>query len=199
MRLGGTMKTLFIDTHSSNFLIGLKTSKDVYYSLCEGITSLSTIAMDTLEKFLKEHKVKLEDLDSIIVVNGPGSFTGVRIGVTIAKVLAHELNIEIKTITSLEALGVSTDEDFDVIAVKDSKGYYSAIYKKKMFSSKKQFKNFEYRKKAEFDKYIKRHNYKVSTNERIDIDKVLKYLEKVSPVNPHSVNPVYIKEIDALK
>ena len=50
-----------------------------------------------------------QKLDEIIVVNGPGSFTGVRLGVTIAKTLAYTLNIPIKTISSLEVSSISNN------------------------------------------------------------------------------------------
>ena len=42
-----------------------------------------------------------KDIDKIIVVNGPGSFTGIRIGITIAKVYAWSLNIPITTIVKV--------------------------------------------------------------------------------------------------
>ena len=45
------------------------------------------------------------------MVNGPGSFTGIRIGITIAKVYAWSLNIPITTISSLEAMAISSENE----------------------------------------------------------------------------------------
>lgn len=48
-----------------------------------------------LEKFLKKNKIVLQDLKVILVNLGPGSFTGTRVGVTVANTLAWTLNIPI--------------------------------------------------------------------------------------------------------
>ena len=56
------------------------------------------------------HNIELKNLSLLLVVNGPGSFTGIRIGMTIAKIIAYSLNIPIKLIDSLliKALNVDT-------------------------------------------------------------------------------------------
>ncbi|MEM8634781.1 MAG: tRNA (adenosine(37)-N6)-threonylcarbamoyltransferase complex dimerization subunit type 1 TsaB [Pseudomonadota bacterium] len=59
-----------------------------------------------LEDLLAEGGCKLADLDRIAVVTGPGSFTGIRIGVAFARGLALALKIDIVGVTSLEA-GIS--------------------------------------------------------------------------------------------
>ncbi|MDB4939708.1 MAG: tsaB [Candidatus Doudnabacteria bacterium] len=46
-----------------------------------------------LEKFLKTSKVKLNQIEKIIVVSGPGSFTGIRVGVTIGLAFSFAKNI----------------------------------------------------------------------------------------------------------
>ena len=82
---------------------------------------------------LKQNNLEPNDIDKIIVVNGPGSFTGIRVGVTIAKTYAYSLKKEIVTISSLEAMAISSKED-DIIKVPlidARRGYvYGAIYSK---------------------------------------------------------------------
>ena len=187
------MNTLFIDTHSEKLFIAVVSNGRIYSKEKVGIRSHSEIAIPTLQEVLEDANLKLENIDQIIVVNGPGSFTGVRIGVTIAKTLAYSLNIPIKTITSLEVYGISSTLKFDVVTVKDSKGVYSARLKNNKYV------DYEYRKNREFEEFVQEKGYNVLNATDIDLDRVLDYMKNVSPTNPHKVNPIYIKEIDALK
>ena len=102
------MNSLFIDTHDKDIIITLfKNGKVLEASLKSSERHHSDFTMSMIESVLKNNNLTVHELDEILVVNGPGSFTGVRIGVTIAKTLAYTLNIPIKTITSLECLAVS--------------------------------------------------------------------------------------------
>lgn len=187
------MKILFIDTHSSKVNLIIKTDKEEFRAELDSNRSHSEVVVPALDRLLKKSKIKLEEIDELIVVNGPGSFTGVRIGVTIAKTIAVSLNIPIKTITSLEMFGVSSNEQSGRVIVEDSKGVYSA----RILNNK--YDDFKYQKKSEFEESVKLENIKVLKSDIIDIDKIIKYLENKECVNPHLVNPIYIKEIDALK
>lgn len=61
-------------------------------------------AMPAIEELLKKADIKPSDIDAIAVAEGPGSYTGVRIGVTIGKTLAWTLNVPIVSVSSLQAL-----------------------------------------------------------------------------------------------
>lgn len=60
--------------------------------------------MPAIEELLKKADIKPNEINAIAVANGPGSYTGVRIGVTIGKTLAWTLNIPIVTVSSLQVL-----------------------------------------------------------------------------------------------
>ncbi|MEJ7542517.1 tRNA (adenosine(37)-N6)-threonylcarbamoyltransferase complex dimerization subunit type 1 TsaB [Staphylococcus intermedius] len=60
--------------------------------------------MPLVEWLLKQAQLKPADLDEIIVTEGPGSYTGLRIGVTTAKTLAYTLNIQLYGVSSLKAI-----------------------------------------------------------------------------------------------
>jgi tRNA threonylcarbamoyladenosine biosynthesis protein TsaB len=102
------MKVLAIDT--SNLVMGIAVL-DEGKVLGEYITNLkknhSIRVMPAIEQLMKETGVNPADLDRIVVAKGPGSYTGVRIGVTIAKTLAWTLKKELVGISSLEVLAQS--------------------------------------------------------------------------------------------
>ncbi|MFV1958536.1 MAG: tRNA (adenosine(37)-N6)-threonylcarbamoyltransferase complex dimerization subunit type 1 TsaB, partial [Planctomycetota bacterium] len=60
------------------------------------------------------------DLAFVVVDLGPGSFTGVRVGVTAAKTLAWALSIPVTGISSLEALAAAAPPHREVLALRDA-------------------------------------------------------------------------------
>lgn len=84
------------------------------------------VAIDDLLK-LTEHTIN--DVDKLAVSIGPGSFTGIRIGVAVAKGLAYSLGKEIAGINELDAIAygaVETDcEIIPIIDARKERGYYS--------------------------------------------------------------------------
>ncbi|MFC6040349.1 tRNA (adenosine(37)-N6)-threonylcarbamoyltransferase complex dimerization subunit type 1 TsaB [Paenisporosarcina macmurdoensis] len=61
-------------------------------------------AMPAVEEVLKQANINPRDIDAIAVAEGPGSYTGVRIGVTIAKTLAWTLKVPLVGVSSLQTL-----------------------------------------------------------------------------------------------
>ena len=102
------MKVLAIDTSNSTLGIALIDGNQV---MGEYITNVkknhSVRVMPAIETLLKDCDTKPRDLEKIVVAKGPGSYTGVRIGVTIAKTLAWTLNIPLSAVSSLEALAAN--------------------------------------------------------------------------------------------
>jgi tRNA threonylcarbamoyladenosine biosynthesis protein TsaB len=60
--------------------------------------------MPAIDQLMKEVSMTTEELNKIVVARGPGSYTGVRIGLTTAKTMAWALNIPVVGVSSLEAL-----------------------------------------------------------------------------------------------
>ena len=82
------MITLFIDTSNSDVSIALIKDSNILASISESLPNQHSVyATSYLDKLINEAKIEVNEVDKVMVVNGPGSFTGVRIGVTIAKVL----------------------------------------------------------------------------------------------------------------
>ena len=202
------MRVLYIDTSSSYLYSAIVEDGVLIGSVSEEYgQSLSEIALPKIVGMFDENNLSPKSVDKIIVVNGPGSFTGIRIGITIAKVYAWSLNIPITTITSLEAMAISSKEDKIHIPILNARrGYvYTAIYDKdikaihkpqhikweEIEKEIKELDNYEFISNDEFDWEIDTHFY---TPDYIKI--VEKYKNK-KEMNPHAVNPDYLKLTEA--
>ncbi len=99
------MNILAMDT--SNQLLGVALLKDDQV-IGEFVTNLSknhsVRLMPAIERLMSEVAMNPDQLDKIVVAKGPGSYTGVRIGITTAKSLAWALNIPVIGVSSLEVL-----------------------------------------------------------------------------------------------
>ncbi len=106
-----SMKAILIDTTSSKLGVALIDGKSVFSSLQEvGKSGHSTVLMPVIDTLLKENKVSIDDIDTIGVVVGPGSFTGIRIGVATATALAFSLNAKRIAITAFELLAYNREK-----------------------------------------------------------------------------------------
>ena len=177
------MYTLFIDTHLWDILIYLlKDGRVVDKELVINKKNNSEYIFPSIIKVIDGIK-----LSEIIVVNGPGSFTGVRLGVTIAKTLAYTLNIPIKTITALECMAISNNTY--KVAFSDSNGYYIGNYDKTF----NLIGDYTYLKDQDFANLNTDNDYLTEYN--IDVEKIYAFLKNRKNINPHQVKPIYIKKI----
>ena len=93
-----------------------------------GLTHSETL-LPMIKRVLGDTKVS--DLDAIAITAGPGSFTGVRIGVATVKGLAFEKNIPCISVSTLEAIAYNfADENIIVCAVMDARRmqFYNALF-----------------------------------------------------------------------
>ena len=124
--------TLYLDTTSSFLYTAIIKDDSVIAEIKEQLgNNLSEYTLPRIEEMLTVKNVSVDEINKIIVVNGPGSFTGIRIGLTIAKTLAWAKNIQIIPISSLEAMALSFDGDYDYVvpAIDARRNYlYASIY-----------------------------------------------------------------------
>jgi tRNA threonylcarbamoyladenosine biosynthesis protein TsaB len=201
------MICFYIDTTSNYLYTGL--SKDNLLLIERKLNlahDLSTFALDEVRKMFNEANVDVHDEDKIIVVNGPGSFTGIRIGVTIAKLYAYLLKKDITTISSLEAMNVSNKEDcLHVPIINARRGYvFGAIYNNDEVVLEEQYMTIEKLKLVLMGinkKYVFISNDKFNDLEVVgydpDILKIINTFKNREPINPHFVNPIYLKLTEA--
>ena len=99
------MYTILLDSSDCNLAVGLaKDHQLIDFIQYEAWQRQSELMIVELEKILKRNNVTREDIDSVMCGIGPGSYTGVRISLTIAKVMALALNIPLYLVSSLQIL-----------------------------------------------------------------------------------------------
>ncbi|MDP4105673.1 MAG: tRNA (adenosine(37)-N6)-threonylcarbamoyltransferase complex dimerization subunit type 1 TsaB [Bacillota bacterium] len=128
------MTVLAIDTSNQALGVALYDENKV---IGEYITNLkknhSIRIMPAIQMLMKDCERTPKDLTKIVVAKGPGSYTGVRIGVTIAKTLAWSLQLPLVGVSSLEILAAGAGRYFNgaVVPLFDARRgqVYSGLYR----------------------------------------------------------------------
>lgn len=205
------MICLFFDTSSDLLKVSLiKDNKIILDKELHTKNDHSSYLVPTIDEAFKSNNIDFKELDEIIVGNGPGSFTGTRISIAVAKTYAFSFNIPVYMISSLEELIYDNDGyDFYVPIIEEKKdNLYFSIFdkdKKRVMDDTYSSTEYMYKKLEELDgklllislsnkEYEKYDTVKASINalnimKNIDVNN-----EKV---NPHLLKPNYIKKIEA--
>ncbi|WP_243292905.1 tRNA (adenosine(37)-N6)-threonylcarbamoyltransferase complex dimerization subunit type 1 TsaB [Bacillus sp. FJAT-47783] len=102
------MTVLSIDTSNYPLGVALVNEQKVIGEFITNIKKNHSVrAMPAVEQLMKDCDIQVDQLTKIVVAEGPGSYTGVRIGVTIAKTIAWSKNIPLVGVSSLEALAAN--------------------------------------------------------------------------------------------
>lgn len=101
------MNLLAIDTSASYLSVSVCTQDKVWHHEIEAVTRHSELLMDSIDSLVKKASLNAGDLDGVICMGGPGSFTGLRIGFCAAKGLALALGIPFAHIPTLECIASS--------------------------------------------------------------------------------------------
>jgi len=200
------MTIFYIDTTSSYLYTGIVKDNKLLIERKKDLgKELSIFTISIVSEMFREANIKPTDIDKIIVVNGPGSFTGIRIGVTIAKIMAWSLNIPITTITSLEAMAKSIKTDKLIVPIINARreACYAAI-----FDDDKEILSGEYMTIEKLKMMLIGLNkeYAFVSNDSFsfevekynpDILEIVNYYKDKEGINPHLVNPCYLKLTEA--
>lgn len=90
------MLVLTIRTDKPGAEIGLyENNTQIAYETWQAHRQLAETIHNKLEKMLHSHNKELKNIDGVVVYKGPGSFTGIRIGASVAGALAYSLGIPI--------------------------------------------------------------------------------------------------------
>ena len=204
------MISLFIDTSMVNVSISVVKDDKILSIIQEDIPNEhSKYATSYVKKVIDDAGIDANDIDDILVVNGPGSFTGVRIGVTIAKTYGYLINKELISVSSLKSLAISSNKDSIVMSViqANRSNFYVGIYDSKynnlideqFVSSNKLIELIE-----EYNPYIVSNDFYVLgmykfNKVSLDVLRIVDYYKDMDKVNYHALVPNYLKLPQAME
>ena len=199
------MTVLYLDTSSSLFCTALYQDGKVVNQIQKQLEKdMSKEALPLLKQMLEEVSISPNEVDKIIVCSGPGSFTGIRIGMTIAKVYAWALQKDITMISSLEAMVVSSASSVVMPLIDARRGYvYGAFYKE----GKAIIPDGYYYLEDLLKKAQSYEPYHVVSNDHFEglmtasylpnCQKIIETYQNRESISPHLVNPCYLKQTEA--
>lgn len=200
------MISLLIDTCTKNVCIALFKDKSLLDKVIHSNQiDLSGNFMVLVSNILSKNNIKIEDIDKFFVAVGPGSFTGIRIGVTCAKVMAWALKKDVIPFSSLELLAsVNNNADYIVPLIDARRGYvFTGVYDNHLncIMNDDYIKLDDLLKKMGTDKsitFVSLDNFDLETYlPEYNVNKVIEKHYNDTPINPHSLNPNYLKKTEA--
>lgn len=123
------MKLLIDSSTNFLYLAVISPSKNAF-EIREGHFDHSETLVDKLRNFLETNNIKVADINEVYVGRGPGSYTGVRIAGTVAKVFAYATNINFYSFSSLDlilACALKSGYILARIVAKKDHSYYKLI------------------------------------------------------------------------
>lgn len=198
------MIRLLMDTSNQYLMVSLYEDDICLETIQElGSKKQSENAIPYLEHLLKKYQKELLDIDEMIITRGPGSYTGVRVAMTIAKTLSVVSSVKLKVISSLAAYA-GMKKCVSVIDARSKKIFVCAYEKGKPLMNEqlisiddfdtfmKDYSGFEVVGQTQVVGYENKnvdlayHMYELSKNE--------KYIDNVD-----GLVPCYLKDVEAKK
>ena len=189
------MKYLFIDSATTNLVVAIINEGKIAYIYNNNDNhDTSSKMMPVLAEAFDKAELKPQDIDKIFAVTGPGSFTGIRVGLTVAKTMAYTLNIPIVPISSLEVMASGNG---GTALINARRGYvFAGTYDNDLNNVYPD--SYVLMNDSLAKPYISYDSFDFETlKPNIDVLKVVKKHENDESVNPHTINPNYLKLTEA--
>ncbi len=193
------MITVLLDSSNTNLSVGIaKDNLLLGYISYEAWQRQSEYMIVELNKLLEKHNIQKEDIKEVIVAKGPGSYTGVRIAITIAKTIAVALDAKLYAVSSLRVQKDGVRPSICLINARSGRSYVGVYEDQKILLDDCIMKN------DEVMNYIKDHpDYSVCGETKYlniegvmanNLQEMLNLKDSLESINPLSLKPVYMKD-----
>ena len=124
------MYSLLLDSSNTNLSVGIsKDNQLIYQNSFSCWQRQSELMIPEIEKALNETSLSLKDIDEVVCAKGPGSYTGVRIALTIAKILSQMNKSKLVLISSLRIMGTNKQDYIALMNARSARSYVG-VYSK---------------------------------------------------------------------
>ena len=191
---------LLLDSSNTSLTVGLGSEEKLLdYTSYEAWQTQSEHMIPEINALLNKHNVSKDDINGVMVSIGPGSYTGVRIAITIAKVIAVALNVNVYPVSALQILKFPKKPSICLINARSNRSYVGVYYEEKCLLQDCIMTNDEVKE------YISKNpDYQVcGATKYLGIDgymsniakEMFSLMGKVSPCNDsRALKPVYLKD-----
>ena len=121
------MNKLIVNTANDNLLLVLESNKNVYYKNCDSKMHHNETMLPLIDELIKSANLDISEIQEFGVVIGPGSFTGIRVGISTIKAFRDATKAKAKGINNLDflfALANGQNKEIETVAILGSKNSY---------------------------------------------------------------------------
>ena len=194
------MYYLLLDSSNKYLSVGLsKDGKVVDSIFYDAWQRQSEVMVQEIDNILKRNKLDKSSIGAVVVGIGPGSYTGVRIGVTIAKTIAYALKIKIYAKSSLSLLKIDDKPTICLFNARGGRSYFGVYQGNKVLESDRVITN------EEVLDYINKHPDYLLSGDTAQIGKesvTFDVIKNLADVNESELvkdifllNPIYLKDL----
>ena len=193
------MVTILLDSSNTNLSVGV--ARDNLLLECisyEAWQQQSEFMIPELDKLMEKYQISKDEIGEVIVAKGPGSYTGVRIAITIAKTIATVLDAKLYAVSSLRVQKDCKNPSICLISARSGRSYIGVYEGNSTILEDRIMKN------DEVMEYINNHpGYSVCGDvkylgleciETNNIKEMLDLKDVLESINPLSLKPVYMKD-----
>lgn len=188
---------LGIDTSGPRLQLALRVGEQTHTHIREIARGHAEILFDQLADFVSLYEVTFADLDKIIVTTGPGSFTGLRIGIAAARGLGLALKCPVIGIENLHAMSLDRPLDepqsnFSIVV--DARR--NQFYAQKFINAGKPLSDPELIDQQNYNQKYASSGVKIITDAQVNMVKLMEFAAHIDPDDYPPV-PCYVRAADA--